>query len=173
LRGSRGDKTRAPSLLLWPPRMHSDRLSLFNQSNSSETQVIASNTTGIGLKSLSRPPLTGVERFVGATVLGASGGFSAYGIGELRGNGDTSLRSTLLSEFAPSAIGATAGVLLNRSREGGSHWLAGYYWGTLHPLDWKCDCRYYRCDSERERGSNRRFFGRYASSGSIPVMTGS
>jgi len=87
--------------------------------------------TGIGLMSLSRPPLTGVERFVGATVLGASGGFSAYGIGGLRGNGDSLLRSTLLSGFAPSAIGATAGALLNRSREGGSHWLAGYYWRTL------------------------------------------
>ena len=34
----------------------------------------------------------------------------------------------------------------------------------------RCTCRYYRCDSKRERGSNRRFFGRFASSGSNPVM---
>ncbi len=120
----------------------------------------------IGLESLSiglRDKLSGRGglRFLSTTSLGISGGLSAYGIGELRGSGNGSLQGTLLSGFATSAIGATAGALINKSRTGGSHWLDGYHWGTIIFSDTAAPIGYRLFQPEKENDKIAQAIGGY------------
>ena len=121
----------------------------------------------IGLESLSiglrnTPSDRGVLRFLSTTCLGVSGGLSAYGIGELRGSGNGSLPGTLLSGFAASAIGATAGALVNGTEATGSSlWLNGYQAGTIIFSDTAAPIGYRLFQPEKENDKIAQVIGGY------------
>ena len=114
----------------------------------------------IGLKQLSLG-LGSKRRFLSATSLGVIGGLCAYGIGELRGSDDGPLSGTLLSGFAPSMIGATAGALINDRKTGGSHWMGGYYWSTVILCDTAAPAGYGLFQPGRENDRIAQVIGGY------------